>query len=117
MRSARRPVRNFDGMKALRWILGLSLVANLVLAAMNLLSASAGSGAPHGVRGENRAATNSSSTKPAASGAGLETARSTAQASTWADLRSDDLALLVQHLRAAGFPPKVVRAVANEILD
>lgn len=39
------------------------------------------------------------------------------EAKLWSTLQSDDLRTLVQHLRAAGFPPKVVRAVVSAEID
>jgi hypothetical protein len=49
--------------------------------------------------------------------AGAAAAQAAARAQLWAGLQSDDLATLVARLRAAGFPPALVRAIVGARIE
>jgi hypothetical protein len=105
-------------MKPTPLLLAGSLVANVALVVV-LLNRPAGPGAGSPAD-ETSAAV--SAAGPASAGATAATAEKQAAAAlaasrqTWDHLRSDDLAALVARLRAAGFPPDVIRRVITALV-
>ena len=99
-------------MKLLRWLLALSLAANLALLALVSLAARRATSAAGDV-----AASERNAGAPRTEGAAPAHPLVATGGSAWADLRGDDLAELVARLRAAGFPPKIIRAIVSVLLN
>lgn len=107
-------------MKSSTLFLSLSLLANAALIGVLVLRAPAGS------TGRDATATARTTTAaPAAGSTGAKTGNASANAATvdtssapklWDRIRADDYKTLVAHLRAAGFPPLVVRRVITALV-
>lgn len=106
-------------MKALVVLLSLSLTANIATLAAYLVRPSL---APPGIRdwldrdgaAKRAAQAHLRAQRAVAAQALAEQARSAAvQAKLWSALASDDLPVLVSRLRAAGFPPSVIRGIVT----
>jgi hypothetical protein len=101
--------------RILRWLLGLSVAANAIIVALlwqraaapaPFAAGSASVSAPEGTPAS-RAGVALSNAATSTSPAPVATIAGT----PWSALQSNDLKTLVAHLRAAGFPPKVVAAI------
>lgn len=98
-------------------ILALSLVANVALfaalasrPAAKPLERAPAVAAPSA---STTAATATAATASAGAAKAMATGKAAAKADLWTKLESDDIRELIAHLRAAGFPPNVVRAVVQ----
>ncbi|HUL53593.1 MAG TPA: hypothetical protein VLT83_09320 [Opitutaceae bacterium] len=105
--------------RALVILVGLSLAAALAIA---VIVVAPGKGVPRSAGGMPAAANRGSAaggmTAPAggADAAAVSAGTEVRVADAWRRLQSDDLKTLVANLRAAGFPPEVIRAVVAAML-
>ncbi len=105
-------------MKAARLLLVLSVIANVVLLAVWLRLGNASSTAMRAPSGTESAAAVGTETAKVAGSAGAKKSGDAAGAITpWSRLGSGDLHATVANLRAAGFPPSLVRRIIATLVD
>jgi hypothetical protein len=103
-------------MKPLIVFLGLSLVANVMLAVLITRVSAANATATANPR-PTAGGTSPQAASATASSSAPNAKQTAARGSPWSDLNSENLEILVARLRAAGFPDRVLRAVVNRLLD
>ena len=105
-------------MKISALLLSASLAANAALFAAFAIKSSSAPGALPKITSAAPVEGSGSSAIRSSDAAGVADATSTADlpVTTWSTLRSSDLATLVARLRAAGFPPDVIRRVVSDQL-
>jgi hypothetical protein len=96
--------------------LTVSLVANAALLAVLALSPAGPGSDSHSLNAAGASAATTAGATGGSRGAGKKSPAPAATRKTWDRLRTDDLAALVDRLRAAGFPPNVIRNIVGTLV-
>ncbi|HUR56982.1 MAG TPA: hypothetical protein VM029_04700 [Opitutaceae bacterium] len=101
-------------MKLSSWLLSASLLANAILAGVFVFRG----GTPSSVGSSSGRVTSTGAASAATPTAGVQkgSSASAANASTWAQINTNDLPTLVARLREGGFPPTVVSRVISRLV-